>query len=64
MGTEDITPGVKRPRREADQTLSSKAEVNNTPRLYIVVLNHISAGTTLSFFFIVPMNLKNVEKAN
>jgi hypothetical protein len=56
MGAGALSPGVKRPGREADHSPPASAEVKkmwiytSTPiNLYGVVLNSLSTGTTFSF---------------
>jgi hypothetical protein len=51
-----LSPGVKWPEREADQSLPSSAEVSNDGaihplpiRLHVIMLNYLSTGTILTF---------------
>jgi hypothetical protein len=58
-----LSPGVKRPERNGDHSPPISAEVKT--RLYGVVLNYLSTGTTLRFNFeelhtTVPVTVKAV----
>jgi hypothetical protein len=71
MGTGALSPGIKRPGREADHSPPSSAEVKNawsyisTPpiRLHDVVLNK-STGTTLPLVFNFTFCVHGINKYN
>jgi hypothetical protein len=57
-----LSPGVKRPEREADHLPPCIVEVNvssytsSPPRLHGMMLNYVSTGKTLIYFYLTGLN--------